>query len=372
VTFFDKQILLTSPFGHGSGYGADGVALAQLLEQRGAHVHLDPTAVNVPLPMDVAKMLARPRPDRFDLMLSHLDIGALKMGAHVPDSGRVNRTLAWTMWEFGGVGGEECEPRLRENLVGFDSFLGYTQTTVDSIKPYLADNVQTGVIMGGYDADLWKPNPELDPVRDWDRTFKFGMVVTNQRKNWPIALAAFLALKYELRNEFDAELHIKSNGLFVPPVIHDPSMGVHVHHEGWTHTKMRAFYAQLNCLVCPSWGEGKSLPPMEAGTLGCPSILSKCPGHVDWASESIAFMVGGETRQRVPGQTAFYVDGQELEALMLRVYSERFETRMRGEAAAQVIPQMCDWSRVMERLDLWMEDTPVRGRPVAIPEVAPA
>ena len=366
MSFFKgQQILLMTALTPGSGYGADGVALAQLLELEGAVVHLDPSAVGVPLPMDVAKMLARPRPANFDMALTHADPMSLHMPAHVAN--RIGRTVAWTMWEFGSYLGEEFEPALSTRLQGFDDVLGYTDLTTKVTAPY-APQARHGTIMGGYQAGLWEPK-ETTPLRRWDADpFRYGMVITNQRKGWPAALSAFLTVKEEHPTEFRAELHLKTNQLLVTPQIHDPRNGVYVHHEAWSHEQMLSFYGSLHCLVAPSMGEGKHLPPLEAATTGCPSILSACAGHTDWASDDIAYLVPGVTSERDPvrrpGQTAFYVDDRELADAMWAAYRDRATARLKGEQAASMVPAMLDWPRVLERVGHWLEAAPARPRPI--------
>lgn len=272
----------------------------------------------------------------------------------------VRTRLLWTMWEFGGVAGEEWEPTLAERLSGFTHILSYTEQATAVYGPY-APHARLGTIQGGYDADLWKPDPAKDPVRDWDSTFRFGMVLTNSRKQPFVAIEAFQKLKEKHGDHFDAELHLKQNAWVVPPMAHDPENGVHLHSEPWTHEQMRSFYCELNCLLCPSWGEGKQLPALEAMTLGCPVIASDCSGHMQWASPAHTYIIHGEVRERdpvrLPGQTAVFVAPDDLAELMWHVYLNRHEARMMGETASRVIPQTCNWSKVIERLDFWLNES---------------
>ena len=360
--FAGQQVLLMTAMTPGSGYGQDGIALAALLEESGAVVHLDASAVGVPLPLNVARMFARPRPQHFDLVLQHADPGALRMPEHFAD--RVGRTVAWTMWEFPGFTDMEFEVDLAERLVGFDDVIGYTGLTTESIAPY-APYARRATMLGGYSADAWKPK-EDDPLRRWDGTFRFGMVITNARKNWPAAVEAFLTLREE-HPDFDAELHLKTNHLFVPPYMHDPEQRIFLHHQSWSHAQMRSFYCGLNALVCPSYGEGKSLPPMEAGSLGCPSILSACSGHTEWATDDIAYLVPGQLREGAPVVVGgFHVNIPALAETMWSAYSDRAAARLKGEHAARVIPPMLDWPGVVARLGYHLAAASARPRPLLV------
>jgi hypothetical protein len=359
--FAGQQVLLMSALTPGSGYGQDGIALAALLEEAGAVVHLDPSAVGVPLPLPVAKMLARPRPQHFDLVLQHADPATLRMS--VQFANQVGRAVAWTMWEFGSLGREAWLDTLHLRLAGFDDVIGYTGLTTSLMAEH--HHARSGTLLGGYSADLWKPR-DSDPQRDWGGAFRYGMVITNLRKNWPAAVEAYLTLREE-HPDFDAELHLKTNELLVPPYIADDKARIVLHHASWTHTQMREFYCGLNVLLCPSWGEGKSLPPMEAGTLGCPSILSECAGHTDWATDDIAWLVGGGVGEHA-GMTYCKVDAAALADVMWAAYIDRGTARLKGERAAQMIPMMLDWPGVVQRLGFHLEAASARARPLRLAE----
>lgn len=255
--------------------------------------------------------------------------------------------------------GEEFEPDLAEKIAANDGIIGYTQETTDILRGYASPDTCLTTIQGGYDADLWKPR-EDDPARDWDSpTTRFGMLGSlNLRKNVWAALEAFNGLKETFGPEFDAELILKANLPGLPPQLNEYP-GVTLIYEPWSHRQIRDFYMGLHCLLAPSWGEGKNLPALEAQTLGIPVIATPCSGHMAWANPDFVYLAKSTLVERDPngrpGQLHHQVDVEGLADKMWEVHTNRQEARRRGEIASRVIPQMCDWSRVVERLGMWLD-----------------
>jgi hypothetical protein len=57
------------------------------------------------------------------------------------------------------------------------------------------------------------------------------------------------------------------------------------------------------------------------------------------------------------------IDAETLAEKMWYAYTNRAETRQKGEIASRVIPQMCDWSAVIDRLKIVIDESPRRDRP---------
>ena len=92
------KILLRSPMTTYSGYGNDGIGLAQALMRWGADVYLQATHVDAPLPQDVANLLTKELKAPFDLYINHIDPSQLECPDEIERTCEV--TVGWTMWEY--------------------------------------------------------------------------------------------------------------------------------------------------------------------------------------------------------------------------------------------------------------------------------
>jgi glycosyltransferase involved in cell wall biosynthesis len=344
----------------GTGYGIDGIALAEELFDINADIHLEPLYVGVPLPAKVAALFTKPRPEAFEVAINHVSPDQLTCPPGLQLAAK--RTVAWSMWEFTSFGEEKFVKDIEERLSTFDLILVYDEVSKMAFEPY-ADPERIQILQGGYSPDFWLPSKE-DPERDWTGTFRFGMVgALSQRKNPFAAIRAFNALKEEHGAAFDAELHLKTVTRNLHPAMEQVYPGLKIHYDSWTPSQLKKFYLSLHSLVAPSWGEGKNLPALEAQTTGCPVIASKFGGHMQWADSSWTYLVGGPLEEHAPSQKSMRVNEEELKAAMWRAYTDRSEARQMGELASRMIPAQCDWSRVVERLRYMLDAVTPKPRP---------
>lgn len=360
MSLVSERVLLKTPINPTTGYGNDGIALAQELHEIGAELHLEPLWVGIPLPGDVAALFTRERPDNFAVAINHVDPEQLLCPPGLQLAAR--KTVAWSMWEFTSFQGEKFVSDLVERLAAFDLVLVYDDVSRQAFEPYIDEPERLKILQGGYNSDLWRPAQE-DRERDWNGTFRYGMVGNlTQRKNPFAAIRAFNALKEEHGTAFDAELHLKTVSRTLHPAMEQAYPGLKIHFDQWTRKQLKNFYLSINCLLAPSWGEGKNLPALEAQTTGCPVIASKFGGHLQWASEDWNYLVNGPLEEHVLGQKSMRVDEDELKAAMWRAYSNRAEAREKGLLASRMIPQQCDWSNVVERLSFLIDAVTPRPR----------
>lgn len=344
-----NRVLLKTPFNPGTGYGKDGIFIAQNLDQMGLDLHLEPKYVGLPLPKDIVHLFAKERPTGFEIAINHEYPGELafpeQMHLHA------NKTVGWTMYEFTSFGDDnEMTEKLQERLANFDLVLAYDSVSQQSLSEYMDDPNRLKVLQGGYDADFWRWDDEWEP-RDWDGTFRFCMNGTmNQRKNPWAALYAFKQLKDEYGDAFDAELHMKTTSMVFPPILEDWCPGLKIHYANWAAEDLRVFYSKMNCLLAPSWGEGKNLPALEAQTLGTPVIVSAFGGHMQWADNDWCYLVEGPIEEHKPKMGSMRISPETLAEKMWHVYNNRSEAKLKGEKASKIIPRMCDWHAIIERL----------------------
>lgn len=328
-----------------SGYGNDGIGLALAFRQAGADVYLDPPVVQAPLPPDVAELLTKRLEPPFDLLVHHVDPSSLGLSAGERRSGSV--TLAHTMWEMSTLDNCRGRSRLKNLLKAYDLVVGYDSVSTGALEPYVSTNAAT--VQGGFWPRLW---PQAR--RDFSAgPLKFCMVgALGPRKDPFVAIDAFRELRAE-KPELDIELSVKT----VTPGLHSKMQdwipGLKIFYETWSQEVLRSFYASQHVMISTSRGEGKNMPALEFMSTGGPVIATNVGGHTQWLSSMVGYPLNftlGPVDPGVPNCLWAKADKDHLKQLMEHCYRHRDELAVKGDTAASLIPEMCSWPRVIERL----------------------
>ncbi len=111
-----------------------------------------------------------------------------------------------------------------------------------------------------------------------DRPYTFVCLGDRQtRKGWDIAWHAF---RSAFGNRDDVRLIIKcrEKGL---EYLNSGDANVNIMREDLTHEDMAQFYAECDCMVFPTLGEGFGLPPREFAATGGPVLVTRFAGTAD-------------------------------------------------------------------------------------------
>lgn len=342
------RVLVRAPFNPYSGYGNDGLGLVRTLLNSGIDVSIDPTWVSPPIPEEIARLLTRRIQGPFDLMIHHVD--PLNLSMTEATRKLVSIAVGWTMWEYETLDNLAGRRGMRKNLAGYDRVFGYDSVSAQALSRYVPD-AKLGVLQGGFWPQEW---PQV--ARDWtgDR-FGFCMVgALHERKDPFVAIEAFRELKADKPDEFaGAELHLKTNIRSLHPAMEQWIPKLRVHYDVWTDDVLREFYASQHVLLAPSRGEGKNLPALEFQATGGAVIATNWGGHTQWLSRDYAYPLDytlAPVRPSLPECRNARASKDHLKQLMWHVYTHREEVRRKAELAAQIIPRMCHWDAVVERL----------------------
>lgn len=350
------KILCKMPLSPYSGYGNDGLGITKTLIARGDDVRLAPTHVQPPWPPSVAQLLEKPLDPPFDVALVHVDPLQMSVTPEVRLTSKL--VVGWTMWEWTGFGNLEKDlsaqqalETFHERYRNFDVIACYDEVTKQALESVLPSTTTLVVQQGGYEPDYWLGTPP----KDWGSE-RFGFCMVGQlhaRKNPGLAVQAFAELKQEHPEEFEpAELHLKSSSHYLNPVLEQAVPKLRVHNATWPEDVLRTFYSKQHCLLSPSWGEGKNMPALEFMSGGGVVIASDWGGHQQWLSSEYAHplrvtpMADYEDTQTLRAHASL----DHLKELMLHVFRNRAEARQVGDNAAAVVPKMCSWPVVIDKL----------------------
>jgi glycosyltransferase involved in cell wall biosynthesis len=345
------KILLRTPMSNYTGYGNDGIGLAQALMRYGADVYLQVPHIDAPLPADVAQLLTKELKAPFDLYLNHIDPMSLTFPEEMHPHADVS--VAWTMWEYSNVENMATKHRrtLRKRLKDFDALLGYSPIDRDCFAPYYKGPI--AIHQGGFDPTPW---PFLE--RDWNETnFYFCMVgVLSPRKAPFAAVQAFAELQREHEDFREhARLSLKTTSPGLHSGMEDAFPGLRVYYDVWPQNVLRDFYASQHVLLAPSRGEGKNMPALEFQSTGGAVIATNWSGHTQWLNPdynyALDYTLEADDPYRPTTMNAT-VSVEDLKAKMLHVFRNRAEAKEKGEIASRIIPQAHSWDAVVDRLFL--------------------
>lgn len=283
---------------HLDPYDGDAIDLIYALQKRGVEVHLEPRRVVTPLPADIAVLLTRDRADGYDLAL-HLGEPML-LGT---EGSKAGVTVAWTYADHNST----RPGRLTEILIGYDLVAAYDMETVTALAPW-PDSVEQTTIMGGYAHRDW-PYTE----RDWyGERFAFCIVGDPP----PQAQAAFDRLRSRHPDELDAAELNRYDG--------DPS----------DLESLEDFYARQHVLIVPQ--ATRNTAALQFLSTGGTVIAARGGAAQQWLSSALGYPADFTT--------------DSLTTVMRTVHNDRDTAKRRGETASTLIPDMCSWDKVIDRL----------------------
>jgi len=343
------KVLVKAALNPYSGYGNDGIGIVRALLRAGLDVYIDPPFAVPPLPDDVAELFTKRLEAPFDLVLHHVDPAQLGLSPQARQASAV--TVGWSMWEYTTFDKGYWARGLKKRLKNYDVLLGYDSVTCGAFEPYVSKGTVLETLQGGFWPEGWLP-----VNRDWHGP-RFGFCMTGQlaqRKDPFTAIQAFHELKLELPEEFEpAELHLKTNVPGLHSAMEQMIPKLRIHYATWPVEVLREFYASQHVLLAPSRGEGKNVPALEFMSTGGTVIATNWGGHTQWLNSEYAYPLDytlAPESPATPNCMSARASKDHLKALMLHTLRNRDEVARKGDLAAKVIPTMCHWDSVIERL----------------------
>jgi len=337
------RIHLKMPFGAFTGYGRDGIGLSQALMKQGHQVSITPTSVHPPIPIDVAMLLTQYPEYPQDLTIHHVSPDML--GVTEEQLKRSYVTVAWSMWEFFGFGSEERIEKVTPRLESYPHVFAYDATSLEAFK-----TVRTGptsILQGGYDPDFWVSEHARDWWSDELRLCMAGAL--GPRKDPYVAAYAVKQLREEGMN---VSITMKCSSPYdLPPQFEQVfGDGVTAVREAWTDAEMKRLFEKSHAYISTSWGEGKNLPALEAGTTGCALLLSDVGGHRQWANSDFAILMQGKREAHEPNMESIRVSVETVKESITTLYEGRTAMREMGVQASRQLPSQMSWDSAAHRI----------------------
>lgn len=343
------KVMINIPLSPYSGYGRDGIGLVKTLVAKGYDVRISPSAVQTPLPQEVADCLTKPVEGPFDLTIQHVDPDL--MMSHSTLKNESKYYIGWSMWEYSGMENSEKYSTLRQRLQHFDAVIGYDQNTVDAFEKVFDGPVLK--LQGGFDPEGW----EFMEDRDWDsKEFYFCMLgVLSERKAPFTAIEAFSLAKTR-DEEFNkhARLSLKTQQIGLHPSMEEVYEGLRIYYDIWPTEMVTEFYRANHVLLAPSRGEGKNLPALEFLSTGGSVIATNWGGHTEWLDTDIAYPLNYTLKSfdsTFPDIVQADADAEHLSELMLHVFHNREEVRAKGKRASTQVQARHSWDSVVDNLE---------------------
>lgn len=133
---------------------------------------------------------------------------------------------------------------------------------------------------------------------------------------------------------------------------------------------MADLYAQADCFVIPSQGEGWGMPHREAACMGLPVITQRYGGMDDGHTDEWAMVVDGGTLHKVEATKTGHIAGlrrvcdvNELAAKMRLLYDRPDVGRRQGEQAAAWIRANQTWQHTAKKLITLLQDEGLVTKP---------
>lgn len=338
------RIKLNIPIGAFTGYGRDGIGLSRALMKLHHDVTLGPVTITPPIPREVAMLLTKYPETPQDLVIDHLPPGQL--GIPPEDRGKAHKHIAWSMWEYCTFP-EKNREAVAARLETYDHVFAYDETSLKSFVFAKGNSDNMSILQGGYEPEPWRSEVQRDWYSDELRVCMLGDL--GPRKDPYVAVEVVRELREEGMN---IRLFLKSTGNFAHPAFKDycTAHGTTIIEGEWADSQIKAFYESCHVYLSTSWGEGKNLPALEAGTTGCALIISDCGGHRQWGYPNLADFIPGEWFEHKDGLTALKLSKDVVKEHLTRAYNDRQRLRHLGEQAAMQLPVMMSWDAVVQRL----------------------
>lgn len=337
------------PLNFSHGYGRDGIGLCRALIRRGYDVTVDPVMVGTPLPADMAQLLTKAPNFPSDIYISHVNPTELQFPEDFED--RYYKKIAFTMWEWDSFSPDDAI-KVKQGLEQFDIVFAYDEESRDALLTTNPENVDIRLLQGGYEPDQWADSDGHIVERDWftEDDFTFLLAGDLSARKGPTVLARALANLWDEGYKFKLVLKNRFKNIFPPYFEQAYSDFMTIHNGIWTTEQMRKLYESAHCYVAPSWGEGKNLPALEAGTSGAALILSPCGGHKMWGREEFALFTESVLVDDPSGLKHKEVTVESLTEACRFMLENRDVARKMGQAAHDIIPKSMTWDSVVERM----------------------
>lgn len=354
------RVMVKSSFDVYTGYGNDAIDMCIWLARLGVDVVPWPDHMLPGLPRQFTDLLTKDPQGTYDVALQF----APPFDVHPKVFAGLGRVaVGWSMWEktpiipldMKGHGWPNWKGRRHWWSKGPRAKDGRDKDWLDLMVVTCPDNVEAfatldpglpyAVVPNGIDPDRF---PVIDRPRD--RQFTFASIGMLAGRKDPFATLQAWQMAKEMDPRFDARLVLKTGCPGLHPAIAEVYPDVEIITTMWSPDRVLQFYADVDCLVSTSRGEGNNKPAMEFMSTGGPVMATDWSGHRNWLHPDTGYPLPGKMVSNSDGVSDFRVNVQATAETFLDVWRHRADARRKGDLAARTIRASLSWEVVLERL----------------------
>lgn len=235
----------------------------------------------------------------------------------------------------------------------FDLLINYSDSPVSAYlqnkSAYVVDKAE---IKSGYESSIWKYTQ-----RNWTDSH-FSYCVMEGDYYTGLATEAFIELREKYPEFNNTQLNILSDRR------DDYRMDVNIYPDFIRSvTNLQSFYKKQHVMLALS--QDKHLSAVEFMSTGGLIIAASWGFNKEWLSPEYALSLPIRSNAQSPsGLFCNNIDKEDIKEMMWYAFSNRNEMKTKGTLASSTIPQMLDWSNVLERLFMKLGRVP-KGRLVS-------
>lgn len=346
------KITLRTSLKYGTDRGSDSFELFNALESLGAEVFIEPLDISPPVPQPVANSLTKHYPFTCDLTITCLDLDDRRLYGKSMTKSTMN--ILWTRHSSTVL--RRGFKEFSRNTSQYDAILCEDELTYNALNKLT--ELPRGILSQGFESKPWSP-----ARRDWNsEEFSFIMVLTGSKKENPeLVIEVWNTLKRNYEEFENVTLYVKTipeDDLNEKLQEHVP--GLIIDKSNWSTDMFKNLYQNSHVMTCADSGGVRNRAALEFMSTGGAVIAPKWSLNTAWASSALMYPLEyilieeGSSKDR--DNKIALPDAYNLHEILVDIVRDKEKAKQRGRIASETIPAMLDWSLVVDRMFMTLNE----------------